>query len=99
MKLNKGDVLFCEYLDSDWVNRRYYFTVVSTDGGIRVRELDGWYDGSIQETVAPIYRFERVACNTHNTREERRVGNYFRRWFEASSKPIHRMRVHGEAKW
>lgn len=59
MKLNKGDVLFCEYLDSDWVNRRYYFKVVSTEGGIRVRELDGWYDGSIQEKVAPIYRFAR----------------------------------------
>ena len=59
MKVNTGDILFGEYLDSDWVNRRYYFKVVSTDGGIRVRELDGWYDSTIQETVAPIDRFSK----------------------------------------
>ena len=59
MKVNTGDILFGEYLDSDWVNRRYYFKVVSIGNGISVRELDGWYDGSIQETVAPIDRFSK----------------------------------------
>lgn len=59
MKVNTGDILFGEYLDSDWVSRRYYFKIVSIGNGISVRELDGWYDSTIQETVAPIDRFSK----------------------------------------
>lgn len=57
MKLVNGSILFGEYLDWDWVNRRYYFKVIRIGQEILVRELEGWYDTYTQEVVAPTNKF------------------------------------------